>query len=83
MVEKILAIVKKVLDWLTTDVAGVIGIAQAVVKVVKEVVTACVNLLCPIFGDKFDDVVYKIRDIVNVADEWLEKIKDFLLKVGR
>ena len=83
MVEKVLAVVKKVLDWVTTDFAGVLGIIQAVIKVGKEITTACVNILCPVFGDKFDAVVYKIRDIFNVADEWVEKIKGFLLKVGQ
>ena len=83
MVEKVLAIVKKVLDWLTTDFAGVLGIIQAVIKVGKEITTACVNILCPVLGDNFDKVVYKIRDVFNKADEVVEKVKSFLLKVGQ
>jgi len=83
MVEKILAIVKKGLDWVTNVGGGVIDVLQAVVKFVKGIVTLAVDILCPIFGDNFDNVVYKVRDVVNVVDKVLEKVKDFLLKVGR
>ena len=63
--------------------AGVLGILQAIVKFIKEVLTLIVDLLFPVIPDgKFEDIVEKIREIVNKVDEVLEKIKNFFLKIG-
>ena len=60
-----------------------LGIAQVVVKFVKEICTLCVNVLYPVIpSEKFKEVVEKVRAIVDVADKWIEKGKDFLLKIG-
>jgi len=74
----------KLVRWIPLNLVSVIGIVQAVVKVLKEVLTAIVNLIFPFTPDDgtFERIVKKIRDIVNKIDEILEKIKDFLLKTS-
>ena len=60
--------------------ASVLGIIQAVVKAVKEILTAVVNLLSIFIpSDKIEDVVMVIRNILNKIDDILEKIKEKLL----
>ena len=72
----------KLLAWLPLNLASILGIVQGVIKLLKEILTAIVNILFPLIpGEgKFEQIVTKIRDIVNVADGWVEKIKSFLLK---
>ncbi|MCX5657962.1 MAG: hypothetical protein NTZ48_07100 [Candidatus Omnitrophica bacterium] len=73
----------KLLSWLPTNIAGILGIVQAVIKFIKELLTLAVNILLPVIpGDKFDGIVIKVRDAMNKIDEGVEKIKSFLLKVG-
>ena len=60
--------------------ASVLGIIQAVVKAVKEILTAVVNLLSIFIpSDKIEDVVMVIRNILNKIDKWIEIIKEKLL----
>ena len=64
-------------------IAGVLGIIQAAIKFIKEVITLIINLLFPIIPDgKFEEIVLKVRDIINKVDEAVGKIKDFFLKMG-
>jgi len=73
----------KLLSWLPINIAGILGIIQAIIKFIKEVLTLVVNLLLPVIpSHKFDDIVMKVRNIMNKIDEGVEKIKNFLLKVG-
>lgn len=66
----------KLIKWFGANIASVLGIIQAIVKFIKEVLTAVINILLPVIpGDKFDAVVMKVRDLVNKIDEWIEKIK--------
>uniref|UniRef100_A0A6H1ZF47 Uncharacterized protein n=1 Tax=viral metagenome TaxID=1070528 RepID=A0A6H1ZF47_9ZZZZ len=71
----------KIISWLALNLVSVLGIIQAVIKLVKEICTAVVNLLFPLFPDngKFEKAVLKVRAIVEIADTWVEKIKQFLL----
>lgn len=73
--------IEKIMVWIKVNCAGVFGIAQAVVKFVKEVLTALINILLPVIPyDQFDPIVMKVRDAVNKVDEFLENIKEkFLL----
>lgn len=61
--------------------AGLIGIIQAAVKFIKEVLTLIVDLLYPVIPSaKFKAIIDKVRKIVNKIDEILEKIKGWFLK---
>jgi hypothetical protein len=70
------------IKWVPVNLAGIFGIVQAVVKLVKEVLTVVVNILFPLFPDegKFEKFITKMRSIVNVVDSWIETIKGYLLK---
>ena len=71
----------KLLKYIPVNIASVVGIAQALVKLIKELTTGVVNIFYPIIPQaKFLSVVMKVRDIVNKLDEWLETLKGFLLK---
>lgn len=75
--------IKKLLLWLPKNLASVLGIIQAVLKFVKEILTLIVNVLYPIIpSKKFQGVVDTVRKIVNVADGWIEKLKKLLLAAG-
>ena len=70
-----------ILTWLAKNLGGVLGIAQAIVKLAKEVLTLIVDILYPLIPSaKFQAIVDKIRSIVNAVDGWLEKIKGFLVR---
>lgn len=73
---------KKLLSWVSVNLVSVLAIVQVIVKFVKEVLTAIVNILFPIIPSaSFKGVVQAVRGIVNKVDEVLEKIKEQLLKV--
>ena len=77
------ALIKKLVAWLPTNLAAVLGILQAILKFIKETLTLAIDIIAPIIpGDNDDVIIKKIRDIVNLVDEWVEKIKSFLLSVG-
>jgi len=76
-------ILKKLLLWVPVILAGVSGVGQACVKFVKEVLTLIVDILFPVISsEKFEEVVFAIRDAVNVIDDLLENLKNFLLDLG-
>ena len=60
--------------------ASVLGIAQAVIKALKEVLTAIVNLISiflPMIGtEKF---VLSMRSVLETIDGWIEKLKPYLI----
>ena len=56
-------------------VAGVIAIIQAIVKMVKEVLTAVINAALPFIPNT---KVQRIRDLLNKIDGILEKIKNWI-----
>ena len=73
----------KLLLWLPKNLASILGIIQAVLKLIKEILTAVVNILYPLIPSaKFQKVVDTVRGIVNKVDEVVQRVKDFLLKVG-
>ena len=73
---------KKIWIWIKANGASILGIIQAAIKALKEVLTAIVNLLSiffPVIGSQ--QVVIKIRDFLNMVDEWIEKLKPYLIPV--
>ena len=72
----------KILQWIALHGVSILGIAQVIVKFVKEVLTLAINILFPIIPDgKFETIIIKARSIVEVLDGWIEKGKSALLKV--
>lgn len=72
----------KILNWLKLNLASVLGIIQAVIKFIKEVLTAAVNILYPVIPSaNFQTIVNKVRDIVNLVDGYVETAKAWLVKV--
>ena len=73
----------KLLGWLPANLAGVLGIIQAVIKLIKEILTLVVDILYPIIPSKqFKKVIDTVRGIVNKIDERIEGIKGFFLKTA-
>lgn len=70
----------KIYTWIKANLASILGIAQAAIKGLKEVLTAIVNLIS-IFIPAFaaQSIVLKIRLILNAIDEFIEKYKDNLI----
>jgi len=56
-------------------IAGILAIIQAIVKMIKEILTAVINATLPFIPNS---KVQKIRDILNKVDTVLEKIKNSL-----
>ena len=72
---------KKLIGYLPTNLAGILGIVQALVKFIKEVLTACVNILFPVFPNAvFHTLVETIRNLVNKVDDGIGVAKEWLLK---
>ncbi len=70
----------KVWAWILANGASILGIIQAVIKAVKELLTAVVNLLSIFIpSDKIEKIVMTVRNILNKIDEWVEIIKEKLL----
>ena len=68
--------IAKLLLWLPRNISAIIGILQAIIKAIKEILTLAADaLFLP------QAAIEKIRKIVNAVDGVLQKIRDFLLKV--
>jgi hypothetical protein len=71
----------KILNWLRANGATVCGVIQGVIKTIKEILTGIVNLLSLVMTQEQAEIlVAKIRDILNIVDNVVEKLKDLLLK---
>jgi len=72
----------KILTWIKANLASLVGIIQAAIKALKEVLTAIINLLS-IFIPAIaaQKIVLKIREILEAFDNWIEKIKPYLILV--
>ena len=72
----------KIFTWVLANGASLLGVLQALVKAVKELLTAIVNLVSlfipGVTAQKWVDVV---RGALNTVDGWIEKLKaNFLPK---
>jgi len=77
MITKILNFIKsRVLVFVPT----ILGIAETVVKFVKEVITLIVDILYPVIpNDMFKVIVTKIRATVESIYTWISTNKDKIL----
>lgn len=77
-------LLSKLLRWLPTNIGAILGVIQAIIKFVKEIVTLALDIIAPLIpGDKDDKIILWVRDMCNKVDEVVEKIKVFLLSVGK
>lgn len=72
----------KVIQWIALNGLSILGMFQVVIKFAKELLTLVVNILFPIIPDgKFEQIVLKVRSLVEKLDALVEKLKTMLLKV--
>jgi len=78
-----LAFLGRLIGMIPLSIGSIIGIIQAAIKFVKEVITLIINLFFPFTpdGGKFESFVLKVRGGVDKVDEWFNKIKEWLLKL--
>ena len=80
---KIIGLIKKVLSWVKVNGATIIAVIQTILKGIKEVLTGIVNLLSLFLSvEKAASIVKVVRNIINVCDSLLEKIKEKLIPKG-
>lgn len=71
----------KLLSWIPAIVAPLLGILEAVLKFLKELLTLIVTILFPIIpNESFKKVVTMVRSIVDKAYDLLSNWKDKILK---
>ena len=76
-------LLKKLAGWLPKNISSILGIIEAVVKLLKELVTLALTLVAPIIpGDKDEELLNRSREVLNKIYDGLSKVKDFLLKMG-
>jgi len=77
---KIMVFINKIITWLKMNAATVCGLAQAVVKAIKEIVTGLINLLSIFaFTAAAEALVIKVRGWLDIVDGWIQIAKDWLL----
>ena len=70
----------KIWTWIKVNIASIIGITQAFIKMLKEILTAIVNFLSLIFPTVGSQkVVLWIRNSLETLDGWIEKAKPYLI----
>jgi hypothetical protein len=75
-----MSFITKIFTWIKANIASILGISQAVIKALKEVLTAVINLASIFFPSAgAEQVVLTIRDILNWFDNALETLKGYLI----
>ena len=70
----------KIFTWILVNGATVLGLLQAVIKAIKELLTGVVNLLSLFMPQAAaNKIVVAVRDALNFVDELVEKIKRYLV----
>ena len=73
--------IAKIISWVMLNGATLLGCLQAVIKAIKELLTGMINLISifipGITAQKWVDAV---RGVLNLIDDWIEKIKGYLVK---
>lgn len=71
----------KVITWIMANGATLLGLLQAIVKAVKELLTGVVNLISLFMPQETaNKAVEAVRNVLNMIDDVIEKIKGYLLK---
>lgn len=72
----------KLKSWIPSNIAGILGIAQAILKFIKEVCTLFLNIIAPLIpGDNDTKIVTLVRNLCNQLDNLIEKLKNWLLTI--
>jgi predicted aspartyl protease len=75
-----MAIVTKIISWVMANGASLLGVLQALIKAVKELLTAVINLISLFIpGVTAQGWVDAVRNALNVVDSFIEKIKAYFL----
>jgi len=75
-------LLNKIIIWIRVNLATVIGVTQAALKAIKEILTGIINLISIFISvSAAQKIVERIRNIVNWFDELIEEWKEKLLKV--
>jgi len=75
-----MGVITKIIAWVALNGATLLGVLQAIVKAIKELLTGVVNLISLFIpAEVAENAVRVVRDILNKIDEWIEVIKDKLL----
>jgi hypothetical protein len=70
----------KIIKWLLVNGATVLGVLQAIVKMITELVTGVVNVLSIFMPlETAEKLVETLRGLINKVDSILEWIKEKLL----
>lgn len=71
----------KIIVWVMSNGATLLGVLQAIIKAVKELLTGVVNLLSLFMTQAAaNTIVATVRGILNKVDDILETLKGYLLK---
>ncbi len=71
----------KLITWVLVNGATLLGVLQAIIKAIKELLTGVVNLLSLFMSAEVaEGMVATIRGVLNKIDEVIENIKSFLVK---
>lgn len=74
--------IAKILTWLRVNGASILAQVQVVIKELKELLTAVINLISLIIPVAWaQGLIDRIRAICETIDGWIEKIKNWLLAV--
>jgi hypothetical protein len=69
----------KIWMWLKLNAVAIFGISQGILKVIKELLTAVIDVLFPLIPNAvFHKIVLAVRSWVNTVDEWIETIKNWI-----
>lgn len=70
----------KIISWVMLNGATLLGVLQAIIKAIKELVTGVVNLLSLFLTDEAAEAsVTTLRGLLNKVDGWIENIKTLLV----
>lgn len=71
----------KIITWILVNGATLLGCLQAIIKAIKELLTGLVNLLSLFMPQEAaEKTVAFVRNIMNIVDDFIEKIKGYLIK---
>jgi len=78
-----MGIVLKIWTWIKKNGAGLAGLLNSLVKIVRELIIVVIRIVALVLPDKFveETLIKKISDIFNKIEGWLKIATDWLLKL--